>query len=88
MHIEIFFIISTFIPGVPVKFDDESMKESLLETLETVHNHHVLHGDIDDEENLILAPDNKIYLIGFGFSRITKNARELEREFLYTNRVK
>ena len=72
-----FFIITRYIDGVPVKFDER--KRQLEKALKEVHKCHVLHGDIK-EDNFLVTSDGEIYVIDFGFSKITVNESELERE--------
>lgn len=72
-----YFIITSYIDGMPVKFNER--KRQLEKALKEVHKCHVLHGDIK-EDNFLVTSDGKIYVIDFGFSKITMEESELEKE--------
>lgn len=72
-----YFIITSYIDGVTVKFNEK--KRQLEKALKEVHKCHVLHGDIK-EDNFLVTSDGKIYVIDFGFSKITVEESELEKE--------
>lgn len=73
-----YFIIMQYIDGVPVKFDERNCR--LEQALKEVHKCHVLHGDIR-EENFLVTKGGKVFVIDFGFSKISQNDSDFQCEF-------
>ena len=76
-----FFVISEFINGQHLSFDDNLPRwrnHQYIEALESLHKLGVLHGDIR-EENFLATKDN-VYVIDFGFSKLNASQQELDAE--------
>ena len=64
--------------GSPPTALDSHQKHRLMEILDNIHAHDVIHGDVN-ENNILVDQDGTPFLIDFGFAE--KNAsREIQEE--------
>lgn len=72
-----YFIVISYIDGEHASFKERGPE--IEKALQEVHNCQVLHGDIK-EDNFLVTSDGSIFVIDFGFAKISSDKLELKAE--------